>query len=138
MEEYKCPFSAPLITHQFGCTRATEVVRRGGAEINCTDAVTQSRCAQLFQRMKLAALPAFGVEDDLLSMPHSVLVNIQYGGLLGLQRLLSVAPQVAERVEDVQALVAEASVRFGGAAEIPCVPLIDDITAFKPRARRGR
>jgi hypothetical protein len=136
MQEYKCPFSAPLITHQFGCTKATEVVRRGGVEINCTDAAAWSRCDQLFQRMKLAALPAFGVEDDLLSMPHSVLVKVQYGGLLGLQRLLRAEPQVGERVDDIHTLVVETSLRFGD--EVPCGSLVDDITAFKPRARRGR
>lgn len=136
MEEYKCPFSAPLITRQFGCAYAQEVVHRGGAEINCTEAAAQSRCEQLFQNLKLAALPAFGVEDDLLSMPHSVLVKIQYGGLLGLQRLLRAESQVAERVEDIQAMVAEALPRFSG--EAPCTQLVDDITAFKPRARRGR
>jgi hypothetical protein len=90
----------------------------------------------LFQRLKAEALPAFGVEDDLLSMPHSVLVKIQYGGLLGLQRLLRATPQVAERVEDVRTLVAEAALRFGD--QPPCAPLVEDITAFKPRARRGR
>jgi hypothetical protein len=138
MDEHKCPFSAPLITRQFGCTYAQEVIHRGGAEINCTDATAQARCDLLFQRMKVAALPAFGVEDDLLSMPHSVLVKIQYGGLLGVQRELRAEPQVADRVEDVQALLAEASARFGGASGIPCAPLVADITAFKPRARRGR
>jgi hypothetical protein len=136
MEEYKCPFSAPLITRQFGCAHAQEVVHRGGTEINCTAAAAQSRCDQLFQHMKQAALPAFGVEDDLLSMPHSVLVKVQYGGLLGLQRLLRAEPQVGERVDDIHALVAEASLRFGDA--VPCGSLVDDITAFKPRARRGR
>jgi len=136
MEEYKCPFSAPLITRQFGCAQAQEVIRRGGAEINCMDAAAQSRCEQLFQSLKLAALPAFGVEDALLSMPHSVLVKIQYGGLLGVQRLLRTESQVAERVEDVQALVAEALLRYSD--EVPCTQLVGDITAFKPRARRGR
>jgi len=136
MQEYKCPFSAPLITRQFGCAHAQEVIHRGGAEINCMDAAVHSRCYQLFQQMKLAALPAFGVEDDLLSMPHSVLVKIQYGGLLGLQRLLRAASQVAERVEDVQVLVAEALLRYSD--EVPCTQLVGDITAFKPRARRGR
>ena len=136
MEEHKCPFSAPLITRQFGCAHAQEVIHRGGAEINCTDAAAHARCDLLFQRMKAAALPAFGVEDDLLSMPHSVLVKIQYGGLLGLQRLLRTASQVGERVDDIQALVAEASLCFRDA--VPCTTLVDDITAFKPRARRGR
>jgi hypothetical protein len=136
MEELKCSFSAPLITQQFGCTHAQEVIRRGGAEINCTEVAAHTCCAKLFRQLKLVALPAFGVEDDLLSMPHSVLVKIQYGGLLGLQRLLRAETQVAERVEDVQALVGEALSRFNN--EIPCAPLVVDITAFKPRARRGR
>ena len=137
MEEYKCPFSAPLITRQFACTLAQEVIHRGGAEINCMDVAAQSSCTQLFQNMKQEALQAFGVEDDLLSMPHSVLVKIQYGGLLGVQRVLRAEPQVAESVKDVQALVAEAVARFGGAAGIPCAPLVADITAYKPRTRRG-
>lgn len=138
MEEHKCPFSAPLITRQFGCAHAQEVIHRGGAEINCMQAGAQADCVQLFQNMKAAALPVFGVEDDLLTMPHSVLVKIQYGGLLGVQRVLHAAAQATERVEDIQALVAEAAARFGGAAGIPCAPLVADITAFKPRARRGR
>jgi hypothetical protein len=136
MTEHKCPFSAPLVTRQFGCASSQEVIHRGGTEINCTDAVAHARCDRLFQRMKAAALPAFGVEDDLLSMPHSVLVKIQYGGLLGLQRLLRAASQVGERIDDIQTLVAEASLRFSDA--VPCALLVDDITAFKPRARRGR
>jgi hypothetical protein len=136
MVEHKCPFSAPLVARQFGCAVSREVIHRGGTEINCTDVAAQARCDLLYQRMKSEALPAFGVEDDLLSMPHSVLVKIQYGGLLGLQRMLHAEPQLAERVEDVQALVAEAALRFDN--EVPCAPLVEDITAFKPRARRGR
>ena len=136
MTEHKCPFSAPLVTRQFGCACSQEVIHRGGTEINCTDAVAHARCDLLFQRMKAAALPAFGVEDDLLSMPHSVLVKIQYGGLLGLQRLLRAASQTGERIDDIQTLVAEASLRYSDA--VPCALLVDDITAFKPRARRGR
>lgn len=136
MDEYKCPFSAPLVTRQFGCTHAREVVRRGGAEINCADVAGHARCTDLFHQLKLTALPVFGVEDDLLSMPHSVLVKIQYGGLLGLQRLLHAEAQVAERVQDIQALVGDANLRFNN--QIPCASLTEDITAFKTRARRGR
>lgn len=138
METHKCPFSAPLVTHQFGCARAREVVRRGGAEIDCTDADAADRCAQLFQRLKAEALPAFGVEDDLLSMPHSVLVKIQYGGLLGLQRVLTGTSPADGRVADVSALVRDAFARYGQSDAIPCGQFVTDMTAFKPRTRRGR
>ena len=86
--ENKCAFSQTLIGGQFACAHAEPVVRRGGAEIACRSADASQRCATLMQCLKDAALPAFGVEDDLLSMPHSVLVKIQFGGLLGVQRLL--------------------------------------------------
>lgn len=135
MEEHRCAFSAPLITRQFGCTHAREVTRRGGPDIACVASAAAAQCEALFQRLKAAALPAFGVEDDLLSMPHSVQVKIQCGGLLGLQRLLGNAPQV-ERVEDVAALVAGTQVRFGEAP--PVDQVVGDMTGFKPRARRGR
>jgi hypothetical protein len=138
VETHKCPFGAPLVTHQFGCAKAREVVRRGGAEIDCTDADAAKRCEQLFLQLKTAALPAFGVEDDLLSMPHSVLVKIQHGGLLGLQRVLAGTLVAEERVVDVSVLVRDAFVRYGQGDAIPCGECVADITGFKLRARRGR
>jgi len=130
METHKCPFSAPLVSHHFGCAKAQEVVRRGGAEVDCTDSASCGRCLQLFERLKAAALPAFGVEDDLLSMPHSVLVKIQYGGLLGLQRMMSGAAAITDRVEDIDCLVA------AHGATAPVDALVGDMTAYKPRGRR--
>lgn len=134
MAELKCAFSAPLITHQFGCDKAEEVTRRGGPDIACTDGAAAARCEALFARLKAAALPAFGVEDDLLSMPHSVLVKIQHGGPLGLQRLLGGGG--ADRVEDVDALMLAVAGKFGAA--IPVEEVVPDMTAYKTRARRGR
>ena len=133
MDELKCPFSAPLIARQFGCAKAREVVRRGGAEINCTDNDAHARCELLFRRLKVAALPAFGVEDDLLSMPHSVLVKIQHGGPLGLQRLLGTA---GDWVADLDGLLVAVEARFGDV--VPVDQVVPDMTAFKPRARRVR
>jgi len=136
MHTRKCPFSAPLVTHSFGCSQAQEVVRRGGAEIDCQDPAAWSRCTALFERLKAVALPAFGVEDDLLSMPHSVLVKIQHGGLLGLQRQCSGTDESPEQIEDIHGLVEILEARFGDA--IPVANVVNDITAFKLRARRGR
>ena len=137
MEQHRCPFSAPLISHHFACTHAQEVIRRGGTEIECANASTHARCEQLFHCLKTASLSAFGVEDDLLSMPHSVLIKVQYGGLLGLQRLLSSPVPAAERVEDINTLVAQAQASFGSAEATPCDQLVAEITAFKPRSRRA-
>lgn len=135
--EQKCAFSQSLISDQFGCEHAEHVVRRGGAEIACRSAEACARCAALLQRLKLDALPAFGVEDDLLSMPHSVLVKIQFGGLLGVQRLISADQVPADSVSNINALVMLAVQTYSGLDELPCAQIVDDMTGYKTR-RRGR
>lgn len=133
MEEYKCAFSNTLVTTQFGCEKGEQVARRGGPDVACTSDAAHQRCEKLFQQMKTAALPAFGVEDDLLSMPHSVLVKIQFGGLLGLQRLLESG---SAEVKNVHALIEQAIGQYGNLDAIPCPALVEDMTSYKLR-RRG-
>lgn len=133
----KCPFSAPLTKGLVRCRHAEEVVRRGGSEYDCRSAAHHARCSELFQQLKAQALPAFGVEDDLTVMPHSVLVKIQSGGLLGLARVTDGAS--GQRIEDVAALVDAAVQRFGSLDQIPYADLQGDITGFnlERRSRRG-
>jgi hypothetical protein len=136
MEEYKCAFSNTLMTNQFGCEKAEQVTRRSGPDIACTSEAAHQRCEMLFQQMKAVALPAFGVEDDLLSMPHSVLVKIQFGGLLGLQHLLVPGAGGSAAVQNVHALVDQAVGKYNNLDSIPCPALVQDMTGYKLR-RRG-
>ena len=133
MEEHQCAFSAPLIAEEFGCVHAKPVTRRTGPGVVCVSAQSQARCAELFQRLKDAALPAFGVEDDLLSMPHSVLQKIQYGGLLGLQRLLH---RQDAAVRNVNALVGDVVAHYSKLDAVPLADIIRDMTGYKLRGRR--
>ncbi|MCG6886587.1 MAG: hypothetical protein LJE74_05210 [Proteobacteria bacterium] len=137
MTDLICPFSATLAKNDFSCPLATQVVRRGGAEFTCQSDTAHARCRQLFEHCKQAALPKFGVEDDLTMMPQSVLVKIQFGGLLGLQRSISGQPSEASRVDDINALVTAAVERFSGLESVPYGQLVDDITAWKLPRRRG-
>ena len=138
MSEYKCPYSDTLVSTQFACVLATPVVRRGGAEVACATAAAHARCGALFQHMKQAALPAFGVQDDLLSMPHSVLIKIQHGGLLGLQRVMDNASAVGQTVTNIHDLVERAQHRYGDHASLPYSEFVQDITAYKLRRRGAR
>jgi len=87
----KCPFSTALVSEKYVCRHADQVVRRGGSEIDCRAEQSYAQCRKVYEELKKVALPAFGVEDDLLSMPHSVLQKVQFGGLQALQQLLAVA-----------------------------------------------
>ena len=130
----KCPFAAALVTELAACRHAEQVVRRGGSEYDCGSQPDQQACQELFERLKSAALPAFGVEDDLASMPHSVLVKVQCGGLVGLAGLTRPA---GDRIEDIAGLRDEALERFGGIDGLPVADLVEGITAFRAE-RRGR
>ena len=136
MAEYRCAFANPLIGGQFGCEHAEQVTRRGGPDIACRSEAAHAQCERLFQQMKATALPAFGVEDDLLSMPHSVLVKIQYGGLLGLQRLLGAGAADAAEVKNIHALVGQAVQAHGNLEAIPYPVFVEDMTSFQLKRRR--
>lgn len=136
MEEYKCAFSNTLVTNQFGCEKGEPVARRSGPDIACTSGEAHQRCERLFQRLKEAALPAFGVEDDLLTMPHSVLVKIQHGGLLGLQRLIDNGTAEAGEIKNIDGLVGRAVEKLGNLDTIPCQAFVEDMASYKLKRRR--
>jgi hypothetical protein len=136
MEEHKCAFSNTLVTNQFGCEKGAQVTRRGGPDVVCASDEAHQQCEKLFQRMKQTALPAFGVEDDLLSMPHSVQMKIQFGGLLGLQRLQDKGADESAVVKNIHGLVGQAIGKHGGLDAIPCQAFVEDMTSYKLKRRR--
>ncbi len=138
MIESKCPFNQPLRSEAFGCVHARAITRRDGPDVCCTSQPAQERCSAVFELMKTSALPDFGVADDPQQMPYSVVVKIQFGGLLGLQRHLGVGSPDPHRVENIDALVQRAVAVHGSPAEIPYGDLIGDISAHKIKRRRAR
>jgi len=135
MSDNRCAFSSPLIAEQYVCRLGEKVVRRGGTEVACQDEAACSRCEAVFEWLKQVSLPVFGVEDDLNSMPHSVIQKIQFGSLSGLQNLLGIAP--GQRV-DIDSLLNQAADRFGGIDSLPYAGLVDTITAYQLKRRQHR
>jgi len=131
-----CPFGSTLVSETCACVHAEQVVRRGGAEIICQDDAAYSRCIDLFQHLKHAALPEFEVEDDLTTMPHSVLQKIQFGGLTGLNTLL--AEQTTDKIANVAKLVEAMETKYGNLNSLPYGELVDYITQYKLKRRRDR
>ena len=138
MKDLVCPFSATLVKDDFGCKQATKIIRRGGSEIACSSADAQLRCTNLFQKLKDTALPEFEVEDDLLQVPHGVLVKIQFGGLLGLQRISNADETAASDIRDIDALLEATIETYGSMNNIPFNSLCEDITNYKLTRRRKR
>lgn len=134
--EQICTFGSTLVTETNHCVHAEQVVRRGGAEIICQDESAYQRCSKLFQNIKNAALPAFEVEDDLTSMPHSVLQKIQFGGLSGLQQLTN--SQTTEVIADIAGMLDTLETQYSTLDDLPYQELVSVITEYKLKRRRGR
>jgi hypothetical protein len=71
-------------------------------------------------------------------MPHSVLVKIQYGGLLGLQRITGSGAGAASVIDDIDSLVAASVENFGSVDAIPCADFCDDMVSYKLPGRRKK
>jgi hypothetical protein len=138
MTDRICPFSATLARDAFACTQAESVIRRGGTEFACRSPESHDRCRAVFGQLKAAALAAFDVDDDLTRMPHSVLVKIQFGGLLGLARLTPGQPTGTDRVGNIDDLVTAAVTHFGSPLAIPANELAGDMTGYSLARRRRR
>jgi hypothetical protein len=87
--------------------------------------------------MKQAALPEFGFEDDLLTMPHSVLVKVQFGGLLSLQRKLENSDGDLDHVDNIYSLITASEQNWGDLDSLPCQEFVAEIVSYK-LPRRGR
>jgi hypothetical protein len=138
MKDLICPFGATQAKEDFACRHAEKIIRRGGAEFACNSADTHVECSQLLRCLKDVALPEFGVEDDPTQMPYSTLVKIQFGGLLGLQRITAATESTANGIADIASLIDAAKARFASIDAVPCESLCADITNYKLSRRRSR
>jgi hypothetical protein len=139
MIQAKCAFAAPMTVGRAACRHAVEVVRRGGIEVDCASPESHMRCAEVFAGLKGQGLAEFGVTDDPTTMPHSVLVKIQTGGLSGLMRILDSATDTDTdtATDDIADLIARALSAYGDVHCIPYADLAEDMRECRID-RRGR
>ncbi len=135
IQDDKCAFNSTLISEHYNCSNATNVVRRGGNEVSCCNVDASKKCEYVYNKLKKTAIIAFDdvVDDDLLNMPHGVMVKIQHGGLLGINKLVN---QDESTITDISKLISDSELQFKTLDEIPYVSTIDFITSYKIRKRR--
>ena len=133
----KCPFRATIMTRSFACDHAEEITRREGPDIACDFPGANEKCFELFTQLKARALDTMGHEDDLTTLPASVLQKIQFGGLLGLQSQVD-GTASNDKVENIVALVDKAIQQYGDIDSFPFDICVERIVSFKLKKRRGR
>lgn len=138
MVDLICPFSATLAQNDFACPKAVNIVRRGGSEFACDAPASHQRCATIHAAVKTASLAAMGAEDDLTTLPHSVLVKIQFGTLIGLQQTIDADVSTEQRIDNIDALIGVACDRYPDPDNLPMDAVVQAVEIYKPNRRRRK
>ena len=137
MTSAKCPFSTLLAAGTTNCQLASQVVRRGGSEFDCTKSEALFICQEISRQLIKIGLPALGFEDDLVVTPKSAYDRALFGGLIGLNQCLEDLSQELHK-QDIWPLVEASTQRFTDLTDLPRQSLESAIQAWKPGRRRHR
>lgn len=135
MFDYICPFSATLSKDEFACENAQKVIRRGGEEFICQNPDMHSSCNDVYVMVRKNALSEMELEDDLTSLPHSALVKIQFGCLLGLLRSKGNSENI---IDNISTLIASSLGTTAALSELPLDEIYLEIAKYRSPKRRRK
>ena len=139
MSDLICPFGAPLQLENIHCQHANTVIRRGGEETACKNEDMHTRCKSVHEQVKQAALVEMGLEDDLLSIPHSTLVKIQFGAVLGLNQALNDEQSLDPvSIADIASLINSTLETWPTTEQLPTGKTTEVALTYKLQRRRKR
>ena len=114
------------------------IIRRGGEEIACNNTAMHGNCKAVHEHIKQAALIELDLEDNLLSLPHSTLVKIQYGGLIGLQQAMNNPSINNSYTKNIASLINDTLAEHGTSRQIPAKETNEAIQTYKLTRRRRK
>ena len=134
----KCPFQTPIIAGDFACRMGQMVTARNTPQVHCRSEPSLELCRQVYEHLKKVGLPAFGMEDDLVTTPHSIYQKIQSGGLLGLQELSGIQPEAEGRIADLADLLEHVTDQCRSLDQLPYADLVPRMQAHQAKRRRSK
>ena len=138
MADLICPYSAPLAQEAWQCAHARKIIRRGGEEISCDNETLHASCKAVLEHCKRAVLADMGLEDDLLTVPHSTLIKIQFGTLIGLQQTMDNVTMEDHETRDIPDLVTRSITHFSCVRDIPTEHTTSASEEYKLQRRRRK
>ncbi len=129
-----CVFALTQIANEFSCQHGELVTRRAGPDIACHSEQHQQQCSCAYEQLKQAGLDAFEYEDDLTQVPHGVWVKIQFGGLLGMQKVLQ--DKTDNKIENITSVIQTLHAQYDEIESFPYKSLVPDMQRYSARRRR--
>lgn len=144
-----CAFEKAILAGACACSLAE---RRNIAEreaVACTSPPARAQCAMLRDLLRRSSVFALKLTQVDAPLPHAKEMQLQCGGLRGVQQALGSAVVVNEgvgalasaeqglaMVADVHVLVRTAAEQFGGLPKLPYSAIVQSVVAYQLRRRR--
>lgn len=129
-----CVFALTQIANEFSCQYGELVTRRAGPDIACQSEQHQQQCSCAYKQLKQLGLDAFEYEDDLTQVPHGVWVKIQFGGLLGIQRVLH--EKTDSKIDNISSVIQSLYTQYNEIEDFPYKKVVSDMQGYSTRRRR--
>ncbi|MHB8667663.1 MAG: hypothetical protein ACYC7B_09145 [Burkholderiales bacterium] len=144
---WPCAFEKALLAHCCSCSLAQRQNIAERETVACASAGAREQCAALRAMLRRNSAFALKLTQVEAPLPHSREMQVECGGLLGVQ--LALAPEASAstdtrvpgaqghpRVADVHALVQAAQARFGALSDLPFSAIVQSVVAYRIRRRR--
>ncbi len=125
-----CAFEKAIVSRTCGCRHANRHNLNARQTINCRSPEGQKLCANMLNQIRKSASFALGATQAPSALPHAKALQIQCGGLTGLQNALDRVEQ-NQRVRDIYSLVKRAVKRFSSPDQLPEQEIVRSIASFK-------
>jgi len=135
-----CAFDKAILARCCACSLAERQNIAEREAVACSSPAAREQCAVL--RALLRQKSSFALKLTQLEgpLPHSKVMKVECGGLLGVQ--LAVAPEAVPAAEglpqvaDVHSLVRAAQATFGLLSNLPYSTIVQSVVAYRIRRRR--
>lgn len=136
MLDLGCPFSSVLLSKDFRCEFAEEVIRRGGGEISCQNTESNKKCARLVDQLRETLLPMLGHENNLLTVPQAMIVKVLHGSVTALKKICET--NHAGSIDSISTISSVTLDSYADLAELPYPQLVETIknTQLKKRGKK--
>lgn len=132
----RCVFEKALQTRQCDCSQSHRFCLADREGVACHLDLAHRRCHSLLDLLRQNANFALGIPRIDTALPHNKELRIQFGGLLGMQQLLSANPKTDSTIQDVHQLVTNMIERYESLEKLPYAEIVKSIVGLELKRRR--
>jgi hypothetical protein len=135
MNERICAYEKCILSRHCGCSQSKKLCIAEREGIHCLSDEALQQCHELLETLRQQARFALKSNDKRGALPHGKAMRLQVGGLRGLFSALHPKHPIPEPIDDVFALIKQATKTYGSLDNLPYQTLIQQVSAYKGRQR---